>query len=449
MRSGLLAASWLALAAPALADPIDDIVVEQMRVSHLPGVAVAIVDHGKVTKLAAYGDANLEWPAKVDTQTRFQIASATKVFTGILLMKQVEAGRLSLDDPIAGFFPDAPRRWSRIKVRQLANHSSGLNERLGQPRPKTVAEAVAAAMKQPLAYEPGAEARYGFTDFIVLRAILERVSGLSLPQLLKRDILKPLQLKETGFALAEEDGLVRTGELIRKRASIYAWTGDRYRTSDFFFEPLGYGAGGIYASIGDLARLFVAIDLGRVLKPSSLRELGTAATFPNGRKSGFGIGWTVRDYHGTPVIGHSGGPALADIVRIPSQGRTIVVLTNQHVFFPMLAERIADQTIKPPPAIGIADDKSAIARNLKGLWDALVAGKSVAAFISPGSNPAEPLSNGFGKALVMAVGPLQGCVLVGVEPDGRRTYRLQFERKTWDWRVKTDDAGLIVDLDPA
>ena len=161
MRNVLLfLAAALFAAAPAETDQIDDIVTEQMKVSHLPGVAVAIVDHGRVTKLATYGEANLEWPAKVDPDTRFQLASATKLFTGILLMRAVEQGRLSLDDPISTFFP-APESWSGVHVRQLANHTSGLNEDLGQPRPKTLAGAVAASMKQPLAYEPGTEARYG------------------------------------------------------------------------------------------------------------------------------------------------------------------------------------------------------------------------------------------------------------------------------------------------
>ena len=445
----LLSLAALLAAAPAKTDQIDAIVTEQMKVSHLPGVAVAIVDNGRVTKLATYGNANLEWPAKVDPDTRFQLASATKLFTGILLMRAVEQGRLSLDDPISNFFPGAPESWSRIHVRQLANHTSGLSEDLGQPRPKTLAGAVAASMKQPLAYEPGTEARYGFTDFLILRAIIEKVGGASLPQLLDRELVKPLALTETGFAVAEDDGTVRTGELIHKRASIYSWAGDRQRTSDFFFEPLGYGAGGLFSSVSDLAELFAAIDAGKVLKAGSLVAITTPATLPNGRKSGFGIGWTVRDYHGVPVVGHSGGPALADILRIPSQGRTIIVLTNQHTFFPVLAERIADLTIPQPPLKGIADDRPAVAANLRGLFDALAVGGDDQRFAAEGSNPGEPLRSGVGKALVEAIGPLKSVTLVRIEHDGARVYRLAFQRKQWDWIVKVDSTGRIADLRPA
>ena len=441
-------AAVLFAAVPARIDQIDVIVTEQMKVSHLPGVAVAIVDNGRVTKLATYGDANLEWPARVDPDTRFQLASATKVFTGILLMHAVEQGRLSLDDAISNFFPDAPESWSRIRVRQLANHTSGLNEDLGQPRPTTVAAAVAASMKQPLAYEPGTEARYGFTDFTILRAIIEKVGGAPLPQLLDRELAKPLGLAETGFAMAEDDGTVRTGELIHKRASIYSWSNDRQRTSDFFFEPLGYGAGGLFSSVRDLARLFAAIDAGKVLKPGSLIAIATPATLPNGRKAGFGIGWTVRDYHGVPVVGHSGGPALADILRIPSQGRTIIVLTNQQMFFPVLAERIADLTIPALPLTGIADDRPAVAANLRGLFDALAVRGDDRRFAAEGHNPGEPLRSGFGKALLEAVGPLERAILVRIESDGARVYRLVFQRKQWDWIVKVDSTDRIADMRP-
>ena len=448
MRISLVSLALMLVATPAVADPVDDIIREQMQVSHLPGVAIAIVDNGRVTKLAGYGEANLEWPAMVDADTRFQLASATKLFTAILLMRSVEQGKLSLDDPISRFFPDAPESWSRIAVRQLANHTSGLSEDLGQPRPTTVSAAVAAAMKQPLAYPTGSEARYGFTDFTILRAVIEKVTGTELPTLLDREIAKPLGFSSTGFAMAT-DGDVRTGELIPKRASIYGWTGQRQRTSEFFFEQLGYGAGGLYSSARDLATLFAALDQGKVLSSQSLQAIMTPAILPNGRKSGFGIGWTAREYHGVAVVGHSGGPALADILRIPSKGRTIIVLTNQQVFFPVLAERLADLTLPDLPPGTVKDDRPIVAANLKRLFEAVVAGKDDRPFVATGKDPAEPLRSGFGKALIEAIGPLRSLSLVRIEHDGARVFRLQFQRKQFDWLVRADDNGRISDLRPA
>lgn len=449
MKSFFLGLALAATASTAAADPVDDVVRDQMRVSHLPGVAVAIVTDGRVTKLGTYGNANLEWPSRVDTHTRFQIASATKLFTGILLMRLVEQHKLSLDDPISKFFPKAPESWSHIRVRQLANHTSGLAEEDGNVPTNSIDHFVAAAMKRPLAYATGSEARYGFADFTVLRAILEKVGGASISDLLRREIFAPLHLKDTGFAMAEDDGEVRTGELIPKRATIYRWAGDHYRTSDFFYGPMGYGAGGIFTSISDFAKLFAAIDQGKLLSPASLKELATPATLPGGRHSDFGIGWTVRQYRGASIIGHSGGPALSDIVRITKNRRTIIVLTNEHIFYPMLAQRIADLTLPLPPPPSVVDERPAVASNFLAMWNALASGQPTLPFTVSQGDPAAPLRDGFGKALVVAVGRAHAANLMSVQADGRRIYRIKFDRQVSEWVVQADAAGRIADFSPA
>lgn len=428
-------------------DPVDGIVREQLAVSHLPGAAVAIVDHGKVVKLAAYGSANLEWDTPVDPDTRFQLASATKLFTAVSLMRLVEHGQLKLDQPLSDFFPDAPPSWQGITVRMLANHTSGLDEDLGQPSPTTPEEAVKAAMKRPLAYKPGSEARYGFTDFTILRAILEKVSGKTLPEIFRDEITVPLGMSATGFAMASEDGPVRTGEILPHRASIYGWNGDRQRTSEFFFGALGYGAGGLYSSARDLARFCAALDRGELISTASMAELTTPATLPNGTKAGFGIGWTVRTYRNVPVVGHSGGPGLADILRIPSRGLSIVVLTNQQNFYPLLAERIADLYL-PEPATQAARDRSPA---LTGRFRAALETIDPATE-AKGSDALAPLRSPFGQAYLVGVGPIQSLAFLAERKLGdglERRYLVRFKRKTVEFTAVTDRDGLLRSLHPS
>ncbi|NWM54867.1 beta-lactamase family protein, partial [Escherichia coli] len=93
---GMVAALAMVAAMPVRADGIDDYVRSQMEAGHIPGVAVAVVHKGKVETVRSYGLANLEWDAPVTPETRFQTASATKIFTGIALMRLVEAGKLRL-----------------------------------------------------------------------------------------------------------------------------------------------------------------------------------------------------------------------------------------------------------------------------------------------------------------------------------------------------------------
>jgi len=452
MRGLVLALVALLLVTPARAgsDPVDTIVRRQMQRNTIPGAAVAIVERGRIVKIATYGTANLEWGAPVGRDTRFQLASTTKMFTGVLLMRLVEQGKLKLDDPLTRWFPDAPQSWTGIKVRQLADHSSGLAEQWGAARDATVEGVVAKAMATPFAYAPGTEARYGFTDFTVLRAILEKAGGKPLPQLLRDELFAPLDMHDTGFAMATDDGTVRIGEVLPHRASVYGLRDGRLSTSDFFFAPQGYGAGGLYASIQDLARFFAALDAGRVLRPESLAAIETPAVLSTGKQAPFGLGWIVRPYRGATLAGHSGGPALADIARIEARQLTVIVLTNQQLLHPLMAEAILDTYLPAPPrAPAIADDRPAIAANIRTAVTRAAAGQDPAlAFAPAGKDAAGSLFSPFTRAMLVGVGPLRAVDLLEVRAGGDRRYRLDFADKTMVWSAAADAAGLLTAFRP-
>lgn len=455
MRFPFPAIALLVCAITARADPIDDIVRAAMARSHIPGAAVAVVERGRVVKLAAYGTANLEWQAPVDVDTKFQLASATKIFTGIALMRLVERGVLSLDDPLTKFFPDAPASWKAVRIAQLATHSSGLDDDLGQPRPQTVDAIVAAAKQRPLAYAPGSEARYGFTDFVVLRATLEIAAGKPLPTILDEEIFAPLRLGGPHFAFARNDGpSIRSADVVPHRASIHAWSDGRQRVSEFLYGEQGYGAGGLYASIRDLAAVFVALDRGALLKSASWQALLTPPVLANGRRAGFGIGWTVRRYRGTHVAGHSGGPALADILRVDERQLTIAVLCNQQRYYPLLAEAIADLYLPPAPAAAPIDDAAPTLTALlrTTLREAAAGRVDAAAFERTAANASAAFLTDFGRALLEAVGPAGKVELLAERHEGDRrvrTYRVSFAHKTMAWRLETNAADRIEALRPA
>lgn len=442
-----------ALAPTAQADPIDDYVRRQMAVSHIPGVAVAIVRKGQIESIRSYGEANLEWNAPVGPDTRFQIASATKLFTGIALMRLVEAGKIELDATLDRFFPEAPPEWRTITVRQLANHSSGLSDRLPE-HDDTVAATVAAAMKTPLAYAPGTASRYGFTDFIVLRAVMEKVASKPLTEIFRDEIVTPLGLRDTGFNDERQWGPVRSALPLAHRASAYAWKEGLQRTSNFLYGETGYSAGGLHASARDMAAVFAALDLGALLKPASIKALQTPPLLKDGKPGGFGVGWTTRSYHGVKVVGHSGGPALADVLRAESHGLTVIVLTNQQRFFPLLAEGVADFYLPPAPALmPVADHAPELTVLMRGaLAEAAAGGKLDRTRYGPtGLKNIVPFLEDFGQALLVAVGPVQRVTLLSdsSEKGGRaRRYAIDFERKRMFWLFAVDAAGKIEDLHP-
>lgn len=446
---GLLAAL---VTTSAKADAVDDAVEYYRTSSHIPGVAVAVIADGKIDKLAAYGVANLEWDGAVTVDTPFQTASASKVLTGALLMRLVEQGIVSLDDPVTRYLPDAPDSWRAITFRRMASHMSGLPEGLGLAPSATPQDFVDAAMKRPLEYQPGTQSRYGMTDFVVMTAALEKATGLSFADLLDREIVKPLSLRNTGFDYATEGRPAKPSNLMRK-ATTYYWDGERQHEDRFLYPIHGYAAGGLFSSARDLGVLFAALQRGEFLKPSSFDQLTTPSKLESGDPGAFAIGWTSGVYRGERVFGHSGGPALADIMYVPARRLTIVALGNQRRFFPLLAQTIADtRWPEPQRAKSIKDRRPGLTQKVRLTLMSLQKGAPEDGdFNSTGAGDKDFLG-GFGQALLTAVGPVESVELLFDEQTGsqvRRMYRIGFKAREMIWLAQTDASGRYSALHPA
>ena len=443
-----------AVAFPACADPVDDLVRSYMEAAHIPGAAVAVIEDGEIVKLEGYGQANLEWAAPVTADTPFQTASASKVFAGVVLMRLVEQGAVSLDDPIAKFFEGAPPSWEAITVRHLASHTSGLAEVRGRAASLTTQEVAAEAMKQDLAYPTGTESRYGLTDFVVMTAIMETVSGLSYPDLVRREVVEPLGLTHTGFSLLQETGPVRAAEVMPGRARVYGWRAGVQRDEEFLYPLHAYAAGGLYSSARDIATLMAALENGRLLTPESFALLTSPAKLNDGRDGGFGVGWTFDRYNGLTTVGHTGGPALADVMYVPSEGLTVIALTNQRRFYPLLSHAIADLSLPPAPGVApIPDARPDLTAALRGALEAFAAGQvDPALFTEADRDGMTGFYGDFGQAMLAAVGPIRSVTLESerTTPAGqlRRVYRVAFERRAIRFVVRTDAAGLFAEIRP-
>lgn len=356
---------------PVLADAIDDYVRAQMALNRIPGVAVAVVRDGRVEKLQGYGVANLEWRQAVDGDTMFQLASSTKPFTGLLLMRLAAQGLLDPDAPVGRYLPDAPPAWKDITLRHLADHSSGIPDNVPVKPEASLDDYVAAAAALPLAHAPGARPEYGIAGYIVLRRAIEKASGMPYAEALKRWVTAPLGLAAR-FDFAEGSGAMRSADVLDKRAAVYEWKDGRFRNFAFQFPQRGYSAGGLYASAADFAKLAQALDGGAFLRRDSLASMWRPQTLGNGERNGFAMGWTVRTVNGVETVGHSGGPALSDILHVPSQRLTIAVLINAQAMYPYLAQGIHALLVPPAAAArapGIADTRPDVSAGLRAVLE--------------------------------------------------------------------------------
>jgi CubicO group peptidase (beta-lactamase class C family) len=447
-RLALLLATATSLIVPAtLADAVDDYILGFMQRTQTPGVALAVVRNGKVEKMATYGVADAFARTNLEPTHTFQIASATKMLTGVALGRLEQAGKLSLDDDLRHHFPAAPESWSRITIRQLATHSSGLEDRLGLGPDATTADIVAAAMKTPLAYEPGSRSRYGFTDFVVLQALIEKLAGEPFPAALRTWALAPLGMGESGFP-TETNGTWKD-----RAVGIHVFRKGRQARDDFGYTPAGYAAGGLLTSMIDLVHLAQAIDRGDALPAAAWQRLWTAPPFSNGKPGDFAIGWTKRDLLGHGAVGHSGGPALADILRLPDDRLTIMVLTNQRWLYPMLADGVAARYV-PDRARMLPDDRPEMTERLRRALDSAARGAmDKTGFTDEAGNGMQGFFQDFGSALLTAAGPVQSIRLMekATTPDGgdRRRYRVQFQHQSMVWLFSLNATGQVDLMQPA
>lgn len=427
-------------AATTTADVVDGIVAQVMAEAHVPGMAVAIVKDGVVRKARGYGAASLEWPSPVTTKTRFQIASSTKVLTGTLLMMLVEDRTLDLDRPVASYLPDAPPAWSEMTLRQLAAHAGGVADYLDS-RVVAVRDAYEAVKTRPLRFPPGSRVQYGTGDFIVLVHVIETITKRSFEQLLEARIFQPLGFTCTSFEHETEDGQVRVSDVVRERATVYRRVGAAQRAARFLYPAYTYASGGAVMCLDDLVKWSVAMD--RHALVSAAGEGAMAAAFHDG---GFGVVFARGMLRGHAWYGHSGGPALADVLVVPGARLAVIVLTNQQKLVPNLAARIASEWLPPPVMIPIADPSPALTSALRAVAERVQRGTLADEALL--AKPAElvPTLREWGPIQFAAIPPLDGFTLVAAEPT-RRRYHATYGRVTGTWTFVFDATGKVVDLD--
>src|SRR5262249_12917485 len=116
------------LAQDSFEPKIDEYLRKEMQAQQIPGVALAVVKDGKIVLARGYGLANVEHQGPGKPETIFQWGSTGKQFTATAVMMLVEEGKLSLEDKITRYFPDAPESWRDITIRHMLTHTSGMTD---------------------------------------------------------------------------------------------------------------------------------------------------------------------------------------------------------------------------------------------------------------------------------------------------------------------------------
>ena len=337
---------------------------------------VLLAKEGKPIFAQAYGKADREHHSANTLQTEFSLASMNKMFTAVALMQQVQAKTVALDDPLGKYLPDYPNKElaAKVTIGELLTNTGGTGDIWGpafdQHRLKlhTPQDYIHLYGNRALRFEPGSRWEYSNYGFILLGAVIEKVSGENYGDYVREHIFKPAGMTSTGSGT--------TDEAILHRSVNYTKMGTTHWIPNTNTLPSGgTPAGGGFSTAGDLLRFANALQENKFLDVyyTKLMTTGRIVT-PFGREA---YGFGVQTINGNQCFGHngSGRGVNGDLEICLDSKYAIVVVTN---IDPPAAEQISAFIAARLPVTH--PDRSSLARARKPNWNAVSQSRSFPSF---------------------------------------------------------------------
>jgi D-alanyl-D-alanine carboxypeptidase len=315
--------------APDVVAKIETSVRDVLAKTGVPSASVGIAQGNTIVFTAAYGNARLDPPLAATPDMKYPVGSISKQFTAACVLLLQEEGSLSVDDPIAKFFPGLTRA-SDVRLRHVLSHTSGYRDYAPQDytipawtKPTTPERIVQKWATMPLDFEPGTQYQYSNTNFNIAGLIVQKASGEAFWSFLSRRVLRPL-------------GMTSTVDLDRDRASVVPVGYKRYALGPprpaIPEAPGWYFADGQLAmTAADLLKWDVSLMNRSLLAPASYAAMETEVKLASGAGTRYGLGVTLTVRDGHRLVSHSGevGGFVASNMVYPDDKLAIAVLTNQ------------------------------------------------------------------------------------------------------------------------
>jgi CubicO group peptidase (beta-lactamase class C family) len=285
--------------------------------------AVVVARGNDILLDKGYGFANLEWNIPDSPKTKFRLGSITKQFTAASILLLEERGKLSVNDSVKKYMPDAPAAWDKITIFNLLTHTSGIPSFTSfpdyaklEPFPTTPAELVARFRDKPLDFQPGEQWSYSNSGYVLLGYLIEKISGESYAHFVQDNIFKPLGMADSGYD--------SNSAVIQNRASGYTVGQNGIVNAGYIDMTIPLSAGALYSTTEDLLRWEQGLFGEKLISPASLKKMTT----PFKNDYGFGLG--IRVVSGQEQIDHGGGIEgfNTKLAYYPAEKLTVVVLAN-------------------------------------------------------------------------------------------------------------------------
>ena len=308
---------------------LDAAVHAHVESESVPGISVAVVQHGATLLMQGYGFVDLEWGVPTPPDASYEIGSITKQFTAAAALLLVEEGRLDLDADLTDYLDFDTQGYS-VPVRRLLDHTSGIKGYtempiFGELRTSKLPRDTLVRMveNEPFEFEPGTALIYNNSAYFLLGLIIEEVSGESYEDFIERRLFDASEMNDSYYC---SETAVRTNRahgydvtepnrVIRKRYIDHTWP---------------YAAGSLCSTTSDLVAWNQALHGGELLSAASYKAMTTPAPLEDSTRVRYAMGLVVAEQGGHQVIAHGGGinGFTSDGRYYPDDDLIIVVLQN-------------------------------------------------------------------------------------------------------------------------
>jgi CubicO group peptidase (beta-lactamase class C family) len=439
IASGLLLVAgmpgWTATNAE-LGSKADALIQPLVKADRFSG-AVLVARDGKPIFRRGYGLANREWDIPNDPTTKFRIGSITKQFTAAAILQLQEAGKLSIDDLVSKYYPDAPAAWNAITIKNLLTHTSGIPDYTAIPhfmeeenkRDRTPEEIVKLTADKPLAFPPGSRFSYDNSGYVLLGYIVEKASGERYADYMQRHIFDPLGMKSTGYDFSET--------ILPKRAAGYRFNHGKIENARFLSMTEPFSAGALYSTVDDMLTWDKALTAGKLLNPASLQAMFTDYGH------NYGFGWIINSYSEHQHIAHGGGinGFATQFDRFPKDKLTVVVFSNREEIAPedQIASGLAAIYLGLPAMAPVAGSEAMLKRTIASLAVGTLNSDDMTPELAEGERSRLPNLH----KVMAGLGAMQSVKLQWAGPDGVDHYEVVFQNGIQNWNVWVNKDGKL------
>ena len=291
--------------------------------------AILVAKKGQIIFEKYHGYFNLDKKDTLTEHSAFHLASVSKTFTAMAILKLAEQGRLTLDDDVRSYFPSFP--YNGITIKMLLSHRSGLPnylyfmEQLGWNK-KAYCDNndvlnYLIQYQPPVSHQPNTHFSYCNTNYVLLALIIEKASGSTYPEYLQHTFFTPLKMNDTYvFTLADTQTAMPS----------YNWRG---RPESLTFLDKAYGDKNIYSTVKDLLKWDQALYNDQLFSPETLEEAFTPYSNEKPGIKNYGYGWRMNNYpNGKKIIFHGGWwhGSNTMLMRLFQDSATIIILGNKY-----------------------------------------------------------------------------------------------------------------------